>query len=352
MQVCTVRYVGLFLADSLDVRWLDGDESVVPPSTAPRLPTHGNGPSHMGSACGMRYRRRRRLGGLSMRLLSHGSPRTLICMSTPLTVLEVPQWQGSGAPNASRLSAGARTAAQLVDGTCRVAVATTERPGAIRNGVRALDELAANAVATREALSKTNEPWLTVGGECNADLTPIAVAHERYGDDLTLVWIDAHPDVYAPGELSSGSFHAMVVRTLLGEGPAELVPDRPLRVDQVRLAGRRVVTEPEVAFLARSGLRWHGVADAEEVLVGLAGPVHLHIDLDVLDPSEFTSVGYSEPNGMSVDQLVTLITRIQNVVSAAICEYAPGQEPVTAEEDVIKRIAAAFNFRDRAPTVR
>ena len=193
-------------------------------------------------------------------------------------------------------------------------------------------------------MSEVDGPWLTVGGECNADLTPISVAHERYGDDLTLVWIDAHPDVFAPGELKSGSFHAMVVRTLLGEGPAALVPDRPLRVDQVRLAGRRVDTEPELAFLARSGLRWHGVDDAEDVLAGLTGPVYLHVDLDVLDPGEFTSVGYSEPDGMSVNQLVTLVASIEDVVSAAICEYAPSQKPVTAEEDAIRRIAAAFNF--------
>lgn len=267
-------------------------------------------------------------------------------MLTPFTILEIPQWQGSSASNARRLSVGARVAAGLVGGARKVSVAVTERPGAIRNGVRALDQLAANAAATREALIGVNGPWLTVGGECNADLTPIAVAHERYGDELTLVWIDAHPDVYAPGELDSGSFHAMVLRTLLGEGPVELVPDAPLRVEQVRLAGRRVDTAPELAFLARSGLRWHGVTDADDVLLGLAGTVHLHVDLDVLDLSEFTSVGCSEPDGMSVEQLVTLVVNIKNVVSAAICEYAPGLVPITAEEDTIRRIAAAFNFSE------
>lgn len=36
---------------------------------------------------------------------------------------------------------------------------------------------------------------------------------------LTVLWIDAHPDVYSPQTLPSGAFHGMVVRALLGDGP-------------------------------------------------------------------------------------------------------------------------------------
>lgn len=116
------------------------------------------------------------------------------------TVLSVPQWQGSGAANARDLSAGARAAADLVGVPCgeaKLEAPVTEVPGAMRDGVRALDQLAANLAATKRALAAIDGPVVTVGGECSVDLGPLGAARQRYGDDLTVLWIDAHPDVYA-----------------------------------------------------------------------------------------------------------------------------------------------------------
>ena len=264
--------------------------------------------------------------------------------SVPYTVLTVPQWQGSGAANARALSAGSRSAGRLVGGASLVEVPITEAAGEMRDGVRSLHQLVANLGAIERALAKVSGPVLTIGGECSVDLGPLAAAHSRYGDDLTVLWIDAHPDVYAPGELESGSFHAMILRTLLGEGPALLVPRHPLAPKQVRLAGRRVGGDPELAFLARSGLRHHGVDDFEQVLEDLTGPVYLHIDLDVLDPADFRSVGYSEPDGVTAERLIALVRNVAGLVGAAICEYAPGPTPVLAEENVIRGVAAALQF--------
>ncbi len=263
------------------------------------------------------------------------------------TVLSVPQWQGSGAANARDLSAGARAAADLVGVPCGAAqleATITEGPGELRDDVRALDQLVANLAATKRALAAIDGPVVTVGGECSVDLGPLGAARQRYGDDLTVLWIDAHPDVYAPGELNSGSFHAMILRTLLGEGPADLVPRESLDPRQVRLAGRRVGGDSELAYLARTGLRSHGVDDFEQVLDGLTSPVYLHIDLDVLDPADFQSVGYSEPNGVSAQRLIALVREVPGLIGAAICEYAPGPTPVLTEENVIRELAAAFQF--------
>ncbi len=71
----------------------------------------------------------------------------------------------------------------------------------------------------------------------------------HYGDALTVLWIDAHPDVYSPSTLPSGAFHGMVVRALLGDGPPGLVPRRPLRPEQVIIAGERAGADSEHAYL-------------------------------------------------------------------------------------------------------
>jgi arginase len=41
---------------------------------------------------------------------------------------------------------------------------------------------------------------VTLGGDCHVDLAPIAYLSERCGDDLAVLWIDAHSDIMRPAE--------------------------------------------------------------------------------------------------------------------------------------------------------
>ncbi|WP_210408338.1 arginase family protein [Allokutzneria sp. NRRL B-24872] len=258
------------------------------------------------------------------------------------TVLCVPQWQGSAAPNAPRLMAGARRVAELVPCDTRVTLPVRETAGERDAGVRSFDVIEENAGLIRKALADTDDFVVTVGGDCGVDLAPIAAAHARYGDELTVLWIDAHPDLYTPQTLSSGSFHGMVLRTLLGDGHTSLVPDRPLRPEQVVFAGRRAGDDSELEYLARNGMRSHGVADFEAALEGLSGPVYAHIDLDVLEPIAFASMGYPVPDGVSPHRLIDLVSSVDGLVGAAITEYAPADPTDEAEADIIRRVGAAL----------
>jgi arginase len=261
------------------------------------------------------------------------------------TVLCVPQWQGSSSPFAPRLKSGARIAAGLVPGDARVEVPVTDSDGAKVDGVRRLDALLENLRATRAALVAIDDVVVTVGGDCGVELAPIAACRARHGAELTVLWIDANPDVSTPVTLPSGSFHGMVLRTLLGEGVAALVPEEPLTADQIVLTGIREFEPGQREFLGEARIRWHGVDDFERALYGLAGPVYLHIDLDVLDPSEFTSVCYSYPNGPSVQRLLDLIARVDHLVGASITEHAPPDD--AADTDVLRRIAEAVGAAAR-----
>ncbi len=112
-----------------------------------------------------------------------------------------------------------------------------EADGEKAAGIRALDVLVENRRLIQEALARIDDRVITVGGDCAVDIAPIAAARARYGDLLTVLWIDAHPDVYSPQTLPSGAFHGMVVRALLGEGPAGLTPEQPLAPQQVIIGG-------------------------------------------------------------------------------------------------------------------
>jgi arginase len=259
------------------------------------------------------------------------------------TVLCVPQWQGSGLGDSPRLSAGARRTAEVVAADSRVTVPVLDTGGKPDAGVRSLDVLVENLRRTREALAGVDDVVLTAGGDCGVDLAPIAAARARHGDRLTVLWIDAHPDLYTPRTLRSGSFHGMVLRTLLGDGPAPLLPDEPLTPEQVVIAGERAGDATEHEYLRSAGIRRHGVDDFEEAFENLAGPVYVHIDLDVLEPTQFGSLGYREPDGVAPDRLIGLVSGLRDVVGAAITEHMPtGGAGDDDDAEVIRRLAAAL----------
>ncbi|MCM4080807.1 arginase family protein [Paractinoplanes hotanensis] len=239
------------------------------------------------------------------------------------TVLEVGQWQGSGSPDARRLAEGAAVLASLIPADQRVRVPVT-------------DSLAANLAAVRAAV--TDPPMVTVGGDCGVELAPIEAALERHGDGLVVVWFDAHGDLNTPESSPSGAFHGMVLRTLLGEGPPELAPRRTLRPAQVVLAGVRALDAAEKEFISDHDIE---IADLESLpsVVAAAGAraVYIHIDLDVLDPAFFSSLGFPEPDGVRPERLADAVRALTDrfpLAGLGICEYqpaGPGDREVLAD---------------------
>lgn len=244
------------------------------------------------------------------------------------TVLEVGQWQGSGSPTAARLADGAAELARLIPADRRVRVPVT-------------DSLGDNLAAVRAAV--TDPPVVTAGGDCGVELAPIEAALDRYGDGLVVVWFDAHGDLNTPESSPSGAFHGMVLRALLGEGPADLKPRRVLRPDQVVLAGVRALDPAEQEYITDNSIIVAPVADvAPAVAAAGARAVYIHIDLDVLDPSTFSSVGSPAPGGVTPRRLaeaVRALTERFPLAGFGITEYEPADP---ADRDVLAGLVRAI----------
>jgi arginase len=97
-----------------------------------------------------------------------------------VTALCVPQWQGSSAPTARRLAAGAHRTASLVPASRVVTVPVSEAAGNFDQGVKALDVLVSNASLIAATLSDISDPVVVAGGECGVDLAPIAGARTEH----------------------------------------------------------------------------------------------------------------------------------------------------------------------------
>ena len=261
-----------------------------------------------------------------------------------VAVVEVPQWQGSGSATARRLREGARLLAALVPAAEHVRVEVADEAGA--------HVLAVNLGKVGKALDGTRgRLTVTAGGDCGVELAPIAAARRRHGDRLAVVWFDAHGDLNTPASSPSGAFHGMVLRTLLGEGPPGLVPGEPLRRDQVVLAGVRALDPAERAY-AEALPNATGPAALVEA-VGDADAVYVHLDLDVLDPGVFASVGTPEPGGLTSAQVVEMVTALAaryEIAGVGITEYEPArpedQETLAGLVDAVVRVSEASLVRE------
>jgi arginase len=221
------------------------------------------------------------------------------------------EWQGCDSPE---LEAGSRQLARELFGELPVLdMGAAGRCGLdTRDGVFALDCVSDRFRTTLAALeAAAPERIFTVGGTCGSEAAPVAYLSSRY-ERLGTVWLDAHGDLNTPASSPSGQFHGMVLRTLLGDGPAEFTSHIrvPLAPPCVVVTGARDLDAPERDFIESAGVGlvegWPGDT-AALVITRLrdAGITHLyiHIDVDVFDPAAFGDAIFSVPGGPSLDSV-------------------------------------------------
>src|SRR6187431_364480 len=140
----------------------------------------------------------------------------------PATFVVVPQWQGSGSSRAMRLVDGAEAIrGDLPSASTRVVEIPLEAGDAQGSGVHRLSSIELVRDRLVESLRNVTGPAITIGGDCGVELAAISHIGDR---DVAVVWFDAHPDLNTPESSPSSAFTGMVLRTLLGDGHASLVP--------------------------------------------------------------------------------------------------------------------------------
>ena len=165
-------------------------------------------------------------------------------------------------------------------------------------------------------LLEKGEPPVSLGGDHSVTY-PILKAFARRYPDLTIVHLDAHPDLYDEFEGSRVS-HACPFARILEEQLAKRLVQvgiRTMNGHQRKQAARFGVEVVEMRALpAYDRLR-------------VQGPVYVSFDMDALDPAFAPGVSHREPGGMTVREAITHLHAIEgNIVGADIVEYNPEQD--------------------------
>jgi arginase len=166
------------------------------------------------------------------------------------------------------------------------------------------------------SLLATSLRVLALGGD-HSITYPLLRAHAGVHQSLTVVHLDAHPDLY--DELDGNRLsHACPFARVMEE---KLVG----RLVQI---GVRTATTHQRAQAERFGVEMIEMRNWTDEATLPNGPCYVSLDLDVLDPAFAPGVSHYEPGGMSVRQVLDIIQRLPGPIAAAdIVEYNPSRDP-------------------------
>jgi len=162
---------------------------------------------------------------------------------------------------------------------------------------------------------KAGARLLCMGGDHSVTY-PILRGHRGHHDRLTIVQIDAHPDLYDHFEGDRFS-HACPFARIMEEGLAE-------RLVQV---GIRTGTSHQLEQAERFGVE---IVPREDWLdieaLELEPPIYLSVDLDGLDPAFAPGVSHPEAGGLTTREVLEWIWRIPGLVGADVVELNPSRD--------------------------
>ena len=180
---------------------------------------------------------------------------------------------------------------------------------------------------------------LSVAGDCVSCVAAMA-GYAWRGVNPRLVWIDAHGDFNTEESTLSGHLGGMPLAKLCGRGDLSVMRDYGCPVmagSRVTHLGGRDFDPGEQARMEDAGIQWEALP--------LGEPTHLHIDVDVLDPSVLPCVNYPAEGGWSLDQLVATVRKVAEcckVLGVTISTHDPRLDKDGTGATVLNRLVDAI----------
>jgi arginase len=222
----------------------------------------------------------------------------------------------------------------LRDAGHHVSVHSVEAPNDVwPSEIRMAFELAAAVSDGVRHAQRQNALPVVLAGNCGIAALGACAAIEG---NVAVVWADAHGDFNTPDTTTGGFLDGMALATLCGRCWPQMtrhVPGfRAVHEERVWLVGARALDPLEAVALDTSRINRVSVRDVHgSCAATLARELHddrvyLHLDLDVIDPSDGQANGYSTPDGVNAVALTHFCSRLQedaSIAAIAISAYDP-----------------------------
>ena len=194
-------------------------------------------------------------------------------------------------------------------------------------------------IAAAAARAARNGPLLSLGGDHYVTF-PLLEGLAQVHGPLNLLHFDAHPDLYHDFEGNPRS-HASPFARIMERGLAK-------RLVQVGVRTWNTHNRQQAARFGVEVVSWDDFTPAGVPIPD--GPLYVTIDLDALDPAFAPGVSHPEPGGLSVRDIVAVLSRIRGkVVGADVVELNPvndvGEATAIVAVKLIKELLGAMGRR-------
>lgn len=191
--------------------------------------------------------------------------------------------------------------------------ASVRLPDAFHTEWRALSVMQEQIAALVQQTRASGERALILSGNCAP--AALGVVSAGRNTDTAVVWFDAHGDFNTPETSPSGFLDGMALAIALGHcwrACAPIFQTNPVPEEHVIQIGVRSVDDEERQRLERSRVHLSAADPADvgrtvDVLSGQVRHAYVHVDLDVVDASEFRANQYAVNGGPSVATVAAII---------------------------------------------
>ncbi len=199
--------------------------------------------------------------------------------------------------------------------------ATEAARGMIESGIRAL-------------IDSGGRP-LSLGGDHSVTYPVLRALGPRV-PGLTILQIDAHPDLYGDFEGDRFSHACPFARIMEEELATQLVQ---VGIRTMNATQRAQAEKFEVRVI---DMRAWAAGERPE----LRGPLYVSVDMDGIDPAFASGVSHREPGGLTVREVVTIIQSLPGpIVGADVVELNPLQDASGASATVAAKLVRELASR-------
>jgi arginase len=221
---------------------------------------------------------------------------------------------------------------------------SVEGAGGPLAGIAAVNERIARFTA--DAVTSGARP-VCVSGDCCAAIGAIT-GLQRAGLSPRVLWLDAHGDFNTPDTTPTGFLGGMPLAMLTGRGDVTILDrlrTRVVRDDAVILCDARDLDSLERDALAASRVtHLTSLADLDALDFG-SGPIHLHLDPDVVDGPEVPAMSHATPDGPSASSVIAALSRLERngvkVSSVSLTTWMLDRDGAHETEAAVWRVLAA-----------
>jgi len=208
----------------------------------------------------------------------------------------------------------------------------------------------------------TNDKCIVLGGD-HSLATGSIHGHASVHKDISVLWVDAHPDLNCPKSSPSGNLHGMPLHFVLKELQNKRIylPSydwcKPclssmnlafIAIRDIDPAEIQILRNHDIAHCSIRDIDQHGIAHCMERLLDMINPggnrsLHVSFDIDSLDESIAPSTGTPVPGGLSYREAMYISEEVAASGCLRVLDVVEVNPKIGSAQDVRKTASTAVH---------